>query len=277
MATGRTIPAGIARMFGAPLPSVPEAWRNGSQECLESLKQESSVEAFGVVHGQVLDGGEKKQTVRDRSLIQLKAFFESHAETAPEVKEWAGLRRIGGDDGTAVWTALLDGDIQAAIERRGVERRSEEQREKEENRRLKEELERLRNGQGTSSAGPPPEAPASASATVEQLGGGTTAAGDGAAEVMQMLQQMQQEMQQQAAHAAHAASQQAEMKAQLDKLMRGLSDDAASESGRSSGGRLSQRSSHSSGGQTPRGSALEANPLGSVPKSKKSKGMKAGS
>ena len=56
---------------------------------------------FGAVHESVKAGGDKQETVRGASLRELQAFFEVH-DTA---KAYAGLRRIGGDDGTAVWTA----------------------------------------------------------------------------------------------------------------------------------------------------------------------------
>ena len=41
--------SGVVRLFGYPCPKVPEAWREGAQNSVEVLKQESSVEAFGAV------------------------------------------------------------------------------------------------------------------------------------------------------------------------------------------------------------------------------------
>ena len=50
--------AGVARMFGAPVPSVPADWQRGAQKSVELLKQESSVEAFGAVHASTAEGNE---------------------------------------------------------------------------------------------------------------------------------------------------------------------------------------------------------------------------
>ena len=57
--------AGIVRMFGAPAPSVPEAWREGAQSSIELLKQESSVEAFDAVrHRRTADSCEPRHWLR---------------------------------------------------------------------------------------------------------------------------------------------------------------------------------------------------------------------
>ena len=56
---------------------------------------------------------------------ELKAFFAEEDRDG----EYAGLRRIGDDDGTAVWTALTDPDeVKAALEARARERRAETKR-----------------------------------------------------------------------------------------------------------------------------------------------------
>ena len=71
------------------------------------------------------DGGEETETVRGAGLRELKAFFAEKDRDG----EYAGLRRIGDDDGTAVWTALTDPDeVKAALEARAKERRAETKR-----------------------------------------------------------------------------------------------------------------------------------------------------
>ena len=68
------------------------------------------------------DGGEETETFRGAALRELEAFF---AENDPD-KDYAGLRRIGDEDGTAVWTLLTDPEeVKAAIENapRSAERR----------------------------------------------------------------------------------------------------------------------------------------------------------
>ena len=112
--------SGVVRLFGFPCPKVPEAWRAGAQDSVEILKQESSVEAFGAVHEKVMDGGEETETVRGAALRELEAFFKEKDSD----KDYAGLRRIGDDDGTAVWTLLTDPEeVKAAIEKRAAQRR----------------------------------------------------------------------------------------------------------------------------------------------------------
>jgi hypothetical protein len=118
---------GIARMFGAPLPSVPTEWRKGAQDSIELLKQQKSVEAFGLVHELAISSGdaaEKRQkSVRGASLRELQRFFETHDTD----QTYAGLRRLGDDDGMAVWTVLTDEkEVRAEIEKRSRERRAEE-------------------------------------------------------------------------------------------------------------------------------------------------------
>ena len=78
--------------------------------------QESSVEAFGSVYAKVQDGDEEQKTTRGASLRQLQRFFEEHDKG----KGYAGLRRVGADDGTAIWTLLDDdNEIKAVLETRG--------------------------------------------------------------------------------------------------------------------------------------------------------------
>ena len=114
--------AALPRMFGAPVPSIPEEWRKAAQTSVEILKQESSVEAFGAVHASAMDAGEKAETMRGAALRDLQRFFETHDKD----RRYAGLRRIGDGDGAALWTALPDVEVNAALERRCQERRQEE-------------------------------------------------------------------------------------------------------------------------------------------------------
>ena len=118
--------AGVAQMFGYPLPKVPKKLREGAQSSVDSLKQESSVEAFGAIHEKAKDKDEKKESVRGASLRELKKFFEAQRE--PE--NYAGLRRIGDpNDGTAVWTRLTDPkEVKDALEKRAKERNAEQKR-----------------------------------------------------------------------------------------------------------------------------------------------------
>ena len=105
--------SGVVRLFGYPCPQVPEVWRASAQDSVEILKQESSVEAFGAVHEKVQDGAEETETVRGAALRELEAFY---AKYDPD-REYAGLRRIGDEDGTAVWTLLTDPEeVKACVE-----------------------------------------------------------------------------------------------------------------------------------------------------------------
>eukprot|EP00964_Phaeocystis_antarctica_P024514 scaffold13733_cov63-Phaeocystis_antarctica.AAC.3 len=119
--------AGIARMCGAPLPSMPTGWCKGAQDSIALLKQKSSVEQFGVLHEEVMSVEEaataEAMTVRGASLRELQHFF-AYQDAG---NTFAGLRRLGDDDGTAVWTVLTDEkEVRAAVEARTKERKAEE-------------------------------------------------------------------------------------------------------------------------------------------------------
>ena len=86
--------------------------------------QESSVEAFGAVHAKVQEGGEKQETTRGASLRELQHFFENK----DKVKGYAGLCRVGGDDGVALWTLLKGEEATKKLEERAQQRQKEERR-----------------------------------------------------------------------------------------------------------------------------------------------------
>ena len=90
--------AGIARMCGYPVPVLPEKWRSKAQSSVERLKQESSVEAFNVVHEQAMADGKKEQTVRGAAMRELQDFLAEYDKS----RRYAGLGRIGDKDGAAV-------------------------------------------------------------------------------------------------------------------------------------------------------------------------------
>ncbi len=119
--------AGLAKMFGCPLPNIPEDASKGAQE---SIKKESSVEEFDVVHEQVKGGNEEKKSVRGASLREFVDFMK---ENDPGLKEnksgnFAGLQRIGDpEEGTALWTTLTDpADIENALKKRAEQRKEEQ-------------------------------------------------------------------------------------------------------------------------------------------------------
>jgi serine/threonine protein kinase/ankyrin repeat protein len=122
--------AGVARMFGYPVPKVPEAWSKGAQESIELLKQESSVEDFGVVHAEVKEGTEEEKSVRGASLREFVDFMTKNDPGLSTNKSghFAGLKRIGDpEDGTALWTKLTDPvDIENALKKRASQREEEQ-------------------------------------------------------------------------------------------------------------------------------------------------------
>ena len=119
-------------MCGAPVPSMPTVWLKGAQESIALLGQRSSVEKFGVVHEEVMsveEAAEREEaakrfaTVRGASLRELQSFFKDKDVG----NTFAGLRRLGDDDGTAVWTVLTDDKrVRAAIEARAKEHLAEQ-------------------------------------------------------------------------------------------------------------------------------------------------------
>ena len=120
---------GIARLFGYPVPKVPEAWATGARESVELLKQESSVAQFGVVHEEAMEGSEESKSVRGHSLRVFTDFLQKNDPglKAGKSGDFAGLQRIGDpNDGTALWTTLTDPQaIKSALEARTREREAE--------------------------------------------------------------------------------------------------------------------------------------------------------
>lgn len=124
-------------MFGYPVPKVPKSWSNGARQTVELLKKESSVEEFGVVHDEALEGSNEEKSVRGQSLRQFFEFLQKHD---PSLKQggkegdFAGLQRIGDpNDGTSLWTKLTDKtEIAEALKMRSEQRQREERREDDE-------------------------------------------------------------------------------------------------------------------------------------------------
>eukprot|EP00984_Skeletonema_dohrnii_P026513 scaffold15875_cov72-Skeletonema_dohrnii-CCMP3373.AAC.3 len=143
--------AGLAALFGFPLPRVPKAWSKGAQESVELLKKESSVEEFGVVHKEVEGGTEEKKSVRGASLRDFVDFLK---EKDPGLKggkggDFAGLQRIGDpEDGTALWTTLTDrADIENALKERTKQREEEQLKHNEQIKKMAlEEVKKLEEG-----------------------------------------------------------------------------------------------------------------------------------
>jgi len=114
--------SGVVRLFGYPSPQVPDEYVRGAGHWVDMMKQESSVEQFGAIQEKVEAGDEVTETVCGAALRELEAFFAEH-----DAKEdYAGLHKVWeDDDGTAVWTALPDEEVNAALETRAAERREE--------------------------------------------------------------------------------------------------------------------------------------------------------
>ena len=76
------------------------------------------------MHAKVQEGGEKQETTRGASLRELQHFFENKDNS----KGYAGLCRVGGDDGVALWTLLKGEEATKKLEERGQQRQKEERR-----------------------------------------------------------------------------------------------------------------------------------------------------
>jgi len=121
--------AGLAKVFGIPAPKVPKEWSKGARDSVELLKQESSVQEYGIVHAQVKGGTQANTSVRGESLRQFQDFMNDYDPGLKKGKKghFAGLHRIGDpEEGTAVWTALTDQSaIESALEKRTKQRQEE--------------------------------------------------------------------------------------------------------------------------------------------------------
>eukprot|EP00985_Skeletonema_marinoi_P021645 scaffold13386_cov154-Skeletonema_marinoi.AAC.2 len=147
--------AGLAALFGFPLPRVPKDWSKGAQESVELLKQESSVQEFGVVHEEVEGGTEEKKSVRGASLRDFQDFLKEKDPGLSGGKsgDFAGLQRIGDpEDGTALWTALTDqADIENALKKRTKQREEEQLKQNEHIKKMAvEEIRKSEEGEGAS-------------------------------------------------------------------------------------------------------------------------------
>ena len=104
--------AGIARMFGLPVPGVPEAWRKRGQGFVELLKQGSSVSKFGSVQAaleaaqgegdEATDSGGRPMpaSLRGAALRELADFLNKERPG-----DYAGLNRWHDEkEGVALWT-----------------------------------------------------------------------------------------------------------------------------------------------------------------------------
>jgi serine/threonine protein kinase len=117
--------AGIAKMFGFPIPTVPKEFRIGLKESVETLKQKSSVEAFQCVHEKVEAKDGETETLRGAGLRELKAFMKEHLSHLDDDSKFAGLNRIADSDGTAIWTVKTKEEVPHALEQRTKQRKQE--------------------------------------------------------------------------------------------------------------------------------------------------------
>ena len=76
------------------------------------------------MHAKVQEGDNEQETTRGASLRELQHFFEKEDSS----KGYAGLRRIGDEDGTAVWTILKKEEVATKLEERAKEWQEEERR-----------------------------------------------------------------------------------------------------------------------------------------------------
>ena len=76
------------------------------------------------MHAKVQEGGEKQETTRGASLRELQHFFENKDKN----KGYAGLCRVGSDDGAALWTLLKGDEATRKLEERAQQRQNEERR-----------------------------------------------------------------------------------------------------------------------------------------------------
>ena len=91
---------GICKMFGIPVPTLSESDQKHLRESVHILKQKSSVETFAAVHEKVEEKDGQSKTVRGRCLKELETFLHKYDKD----KSFAGLCRIAGTNGGAIWT-----------------------------------------------------------------------------------------------------------------------------------------------------------------------------
>ena len=90
-------------------------------------RERIAINCVGVtIHDKVESGGEEEETLRGASL---RSLLEEFLQQKDSSRNYGGLYRLYDADGNALWTTLTDPDkIKEALEKRGEERRLEEQR-----------------------------------------------------------------------------------------------------------------------------------------------------
>ena len=92
--------SGMGRMFGYPLPKVPESCIGGLKNAVGSLEEESSVASYRLVEAQLQTGNRENSTKVEGSCLR---EFEKFLEENDPKHDWAGLSRVVLDDGPAMW------------------------------------------------------------------------------------------------------------------------------------------------------------------------------
>lgn len=105
--------AGFASIGGFRLPRLSDHTQNKLTAGVELLGQESSVENWKSIHDQTEKEG-NSESVRGASLREVGGFLEAKDKG----KTYAGLRRIPDLDGSALWTAVHDRDVNYYLEER---------------------------------------------------------------------------------------------------------------------------------------------------------------
>lgn len=101
--------AGVARIFGVPVPTIPINFIQSVSEVSNALDQESSVERFGAVHEVTMATANNerrdKPPLRGSELRELERLYLEKDKQ----RTFAGMRRFADHrDGTAIWSAVKD-------------------------------------------------------------------------------------------------------------------------------------------------------------------------
>jgi hypothetical protein len=105
----------VGHMFGVPIPSVPNAWKEKANNAVGSLDMKSSVEEFDVLQETIDSENETKAEGKDKQAIRgaaLREFERFLAENDPK-NSFCGLNRVVTADGKACWTILGQTEFEA--------------------------------------------------------------------------------------------------------------------------------------------------------------------
>ena len=92
---------GLARIFGVPVPTVPDSLFKSGDETLKNWGKGSTVAEYNILQTCVENEENEIQTTRGKELREFERFLENE----DNLHTYSGLQRVCSPDGYAIWTS----------------------------------------------------------------------------------------------------------------------------------------------------------------------------